>query len=296
MTLAEKRKQTLLLYLSNKREYATASELSRVLDVSTKTIYRLIKEINNHSNDGSLVYSRKGSGYKLNYEQYVKIPSTKIKNTSFSSTERRNNILEELLFSSPKEKNVFGLYEKYYVSETVITSDEKIISEILEMYDLELVRKNNHLKILGEEPKIRRAINDLIQTTKTLNNNELKLSQNNNFNRYDADFINYQMKIIEDKLEITFPHPYDVNIFSHLYILLSRFRKTGDLFSNQNDRLDKESFEEMKKEKPLYEMAKEIKRNIETYLNTELPKAEVYFLFQYLISSRMQNSAGGKRN
>jgi len=294
MALAEKRKQRLLLYLSNKREYATASELSRVLDVSTKTVYRLIKDINNQASDSSLVYSRKGSGYKLNYEQYVKLPSSKIKNTSVSSTERRNNVLEELLLSSPKEKNVFELYEKYYVSETVITSDEKIISEILEKYDLDLVRQHNHLKILGEESRIRRAINDLIQTTKTLDNDEMKLSENSNFNRYDAEFINYQMKIIENKLKITFPHPYDVNIFSHLYILLSRFRKTGDLFSNQSINLDEKRFEEMEKEKPLYEMAKEIKRNIETYLNTELPKVEVYFLFQYLISSRMQNLAGTK--
>jgi activator of the mannose operon (transcriptional antiterminator) len=40
----------------------------------------------------------------------------------------------------------------------------------------------------------------------------------------------------------------------------------------------------------LYPVAKVIVQNIEKYLNTSLPDCETYFLYQYLVSSRMQGS------
>ncbi len=46
--------------------------------------------------------------------------------------------MEELLLSSPNAKNVYDLFEEYYVGESVIFSDEQIISEHLQRYDLKL--------------------------------------------------------------------------------------------------------------------------------------------------------------
>src|SRR5690625_1143469 len=136
----EKRKELILLHLVNADEFVTALELSRKLDVSTKTIYRLVEKINEDYSNGELIHSRRGSGYKLNYEKYLKSTPKKTNNFGFSPTERRNNIMEELLLRSPNPKNIYELYEKYYVSTSVIENDEKIISKILEEYNLRLFK------------------------------------------------------------------------------------------------------------------------------------------------------------
>lgn len=289
---SEKRKELILLHLVNTDEYVTALELSRKLDVSTKTIYRLVEKINEDYSNGELIHSRRGSGYKLNYEKYLKSTPNKANNVGFSPTERRNNIMEELLLRSPNPKNIYELYEKYYVSTSVIENDEKIISKILEEYNLTLLKKDLNIKLVGKESNIRRAISDLIQHTRTLINiDELKTNNEGNFNRYDVDFILYQISIIENKLDIRFPHPYDVNIFSHLYILLSRVRKTGNIMSDKKDSIENKNIEEMESNQNLYNVAKKVLENIEQYLNTKLPKNETYYLYQYLISSRMQSDS-----
>lgn len=69
MSPVERRKQALLYTLSNHRDFVTADELSGVLDISTKSIYRLIKQINDESRDGVLISSEKGRGFKLEYRQ-----------------------------------------------------------------------------------------------------------------------------------------------------------------------------------------------------------------------------------
>lgn len=96
-----------------------------------------------------------------------------------------------------------------------------------------------------------------------------------------------QLRKIEEDLDITIPYPYNVNIFSHLYILLSRSRKVSTrLFT---DKISNEEMENMEKD-ILYPVAKVIVHNIEKYLNSSLPDSEIYFLYQYLVSSRMQGS------
>ena len=46
----------------------------------------------------------------------------------------------------------------------------------------------------------------------------------------------------------------------------------------------------MTKDAILYPVAKDVVHNIEIYLNSSLPNIEIYFLYQYLVSSRMQGT------
>ena len=138
--------------------------------------------------------------------------------------------MEELLLSSPNAKNVYDLFEDYYVGESVIFSDEQVIAEHLQRYELKLERKQRTLAILGKEANLRRAIADLIQVcTISSEIDHLKNHSELNFNNYDVLFILDQLKLIEKQLQLTIPYPYNVNIFSHLYILISRLRKVHRL-------------------------------------------------------------------
>lgn len=288
MSSKKERKQTLLLLLSKKQDYMTAGELASMLNASPKTIYRLIKKINDETFDGSLILSEKGRGYKLDYEIYMKHNRHPVeKESNFSPKERRSRILEELLLSSPKAKNVYELFEKYYVGDSVIFNDEQLLAEELKKYDLTLQRKNRALAIVGDETTIRKAISDRIQMLNIIDIDDLRNNKELNFNNYDVLFTLDQLRTIEKKLDIVIPHPYNVNIFSHLYILISRSRKVD---ISEKYELSNEEENELERDFALKAVAQATIQKIEAYLNKKLPKVEVYYLYQYLVSSRMQGS------
>ena len=97
-----------------------------------------------------------------------------------------------------------------------------------------------------------------------------------------------QLNLIENHLGLVIPHPYNINLFSHLYILLRRFRKVGNSFNE--DILDEKEKQQMQENPELATIAKEIIGNSEQYLHTKLPENESYYMYQYLVSSRMQKA------
>lgn len=290
MGAKKNREQRLLLLLTKRHDYITSEELAEHLETSPKTIYRLIKKINETHGEG-LIQSEKGRGYKLNYEKYISQANIQPSQRSqYSPQERRNRVMEELLLSSPNAKNVYDLFEDYYVGESVIFSDEQVIAEHLQRYELKLERKQRTLAILGKEANLRRAIADLIQVHNIIEIDDLKNHSELNFNNYDVLFILDQLKLIEKQLQLTIPYPYNVNIFSHLYILISRLRKVHRLPNEEMSPLSKKEQERLEQDKALYQVAKSAIKNVEKYLHNELPESEVYYLYQYLASSRMQGS------
>lgn len=290
MSIKDNREQKLLLFLSKNQDYITADSLAEILHTSQKTVYRLIKTINYESGDNSLIISERGRGYKLDYEKFINYQKTNIpyKEDFFTPSERRKRIMEELLLSSPTPLKIDHLFYDYFVGESVIFNDEQIMGVELKKYDLLLKRKNRTLTILGEEINIRKAIKEIIEIFNVIDIDDLKTNQELNFNKYDVLFIFDQLRNIEKDLEITVPYPYNINIFSHLYILISRSRKKPDL--NFTDEVTNEEKEKMEQDSDIYEAAKSIVRNMEVYLNYTLPDIEVYFFYQYLVSSRMQGT------
>lgn len=288
MSSKSNHEQELLLFLSKHQGYVTSKELLEVLNVSQKTVYRLINKINNEYEDGPLIISERGRGYRLDYEKFINSQKSNVKDKEmqFSPSERRKRIMEELLLSSPKPINVYHLFSHYYVGDSATFNDEQIMSEELKKYNLVLERKNRTLAILGEEVNIRKAIKDIIEIFNIIDIDDLKRNPKLNFNQYDVLFILDQLRKIEEDLNITIPYPYNVNIFSHLYILLSRSRIVP---TRRFAEISKEEMENMKRD-ILYPVAKVIVANIEKYLNSPLPDIEIYFLYQYLVSSRMQGS------
>ncbi len=187
MSSKEEREQRLLLLLSKKQEYVTSGELAEELNISNKTVYRLIKGINDQSWDGILIASEKGRGYRLNYQKYMNRTHQQLSRESqVTPSERRKRVMEELLLSSPRATNVYQLYEKFFVGDSVISSDEQLISKELAQYNLSLERKNRTMAIIGEEANIRKAISDLIQLLNIIDIDELKHNETLNFNNYDV--------------------------------------------------------------------------------------------------------------
>lgn len=290
MCTKEHREQKLLLYLSKNPDYVTADSLAEILQTSQKTVYRLVKTINDESEYNPLIISERGRGYKLDYEKFIKHQRTTLnyKKDIFTPTERRKRIMEELLLSSPVPLKIEDLFYDFFVGESVIFTDEQIMSETLGKYSLVLERKNRTLTIIGEEMNIRKAIKDIIEIFNVIDIDELKTNQELNFNKDDVLFIFDQIRNIEKKLDRTIPYPYNINIFSHLYILISRSRNKKNM--NFSEEITSEQVSKLQQDMVIYQSAESVVRNMEIYLDLTLPETEVYFLYQYLVSSRMQGT------
>lgn len=288
MTSQLDRTNKLKLLLSKQHDYVTAEVLASLMNTSTKTVYRLVKKINDEFSDGNLILSEKGRGYKLDYEKFIEqSESTSKQNIDVSPGERQDRVMEELLLSSPKALRIMELFGDYYVGDSAISNDEKVIANRIKKFELKLVRKNRTLAIKGKEENIRRAIAELIQRLNIIDLDEIKSSDELNFNRYDVLFVSDQLRIIEKQLGGAIPYPYNVNIFSHLYIMISRSRKLNHQLSGE--KLTNEQLLALDDSPKIRDIATEVIRNVEAYLVTKLPVSEIYYLYQYLLSSRMEN-------
>lgn len=287
--MSTSREEKLLLTLFNSsEEYVTAQQLSDLLKVSNKTIYRLVSKINEKYSNQEMIESAVGRGYKLNHELYIK-KSNKV-NTSeielgFSVIERRKRITNELLLNSPQKISINRLLSEYFISESVLYSDIVEISQEISKVDLELVRDIQGVSIEGNESDLRNAIKNSMDIFNVIDLEELKRNESLWFNDNDILFVIDQINLLEKSLLMTFAYPYNINVFSHLYILLSRSRASGLITFSQ--KVSDDNLEKMKDNVNIHNVCVEVITNVENYLGLILNPEEVYMLYQYIISSRM---------
>lgn len=289
MNKTDERKDAIILILSNNTEFVTAGELAESLEVSEKTIYRTVKEINNDEKIPLEITSEKGKGYKITHINKISTPVSEVNDiANMTPAQRRNNIMQDLLISSPNERKIPVLYEDFFISDNLIRLDIKLMEKAMAKMNLKLIRNGQLLKIIGKENNLRKAIGKLFQQNhlyvESLENN----IEDNLFDSDIATFVLKQINIIEKRLNSILPYPYNINIFSHIYILVKRYQATDEVNFSYDMEISKSEEEEMTEYRSIYNVVREITSNLERFLNKEIPKEEEYFLFQYLISSRFQ--------
>lgn len=270
--------------LTHRHGFVSGLELSKMLCVSTKTISRTVKEINNHAQGGTVIESRRGKGYRLiaqNVYPVDELFNETLTPTHLTSVERRNWALRKLLLFAPQLCEISQIWSQFYVSNSTISMDIKILRSMLKGFGLGLTRKFDYLQVIGSESNIRKAINSLlipnndVIETHALETDKYKQSR-------DRAFVSRQLQLIENLLHTEISYPYSVNIFSHLYILIVRFRSAGSLQKSGTENYSKL----MSRYPEIVRVSSQIIDNFNAYLDTTLDESEVYNLYQYLISSR----------
>ena len=275
-----KKEKLILDYLVDKKDYKTAVEISDKLKISIATVYRAVKKMNLSFSPEELILSEKGKGLKLNYELYLKMNTYNFKNIDKIPTERRNEILLKLLFKSPIKIRSDYLFSGYFLGEASISKDISIMKQTLLNYELKFRKKDEYIWIEGNEENIRKLINRIVNNLNLINSD---MSYNNMDKKdYDMDFVLSQIERIEKELDTTISYPYNLNIFSHIYILINRFRKGKIQFELELKKKWKENYN-----KKIFEICRKVIERLSRYLNIELPEIEIDYLYQYLISSRI---------
>lgn len=270
--------------------FVTSKELAQIIGVSTKTIYRSVNEINQKYHF-PLIKSERGKGYILDYDQYLKINGRFHEDTNLvvkSPLERRNEVVTTLLFNAPLAVNINDVYEKYYVSAELMRQDLLTINNQLSKYKLKLSRHNNYVAVKGEEQQIRRAINSVLVKSKAMNTESIDdfASEFEDLSNRDNSFLTTQIDWIQRSLGTTIPYPYNVNIFSHLYVLIKRFRN-GKTVQNTKKPDFEYKCHQLRKENPkFWKISRDVIRNTADYIHREIPEVESYYLLDYLISMR----------
>ncbi|BDR59685.1 BglG family transcription antiterminator [Xylocopilactobacillus apicola] len=270
-------------FLLNTNSFITAKEIANQLLLSTKTVYRAIKHLNAILSSGDLIISKKGRGFKINYDNYLKEMLKQRSIGSYSTDNRRQSVLTRLLISAPRTLRISTLFNQYYLSKTIVNEDLKLIRDFLKSYSLKLERKDYRVKISGTEADIRHALQDLLIKQ---NFPDFSLATSRGLDFFLINFCLKQLDFINAELKSEITYPYNVNIMSHLYILLTRYPK---LALNPPILTKLTDYDQMiiKQNQQLYSIASQVIKHVEEFLNTKLEPNEIYFLLQYLLSSRL---------
>ncbi|MFD1901218.1 HTH domain-containing protein [Enterococcus termitis] len=224
----------------------TANQLAYFTNVSTKTIYRTVKKINDQSDSGDLIISEPSKGFVLDYDRFLK-ENAKVGRgiQTTDPLERRNSVMLRLLFKAPNKVDIHYLFEPFYVSDAAVSGDIQRITEYLKTYHLQVKRSQKKLSIEGAERNIRKAVLSIIAKDNLID--DVFTIDGQLMNAYDIDFLTSLLDFIDKMLKTSITYPYNVNIFSHLYILVQRTREGKILFSEERFLLDSEEEELIKK-------------------------------------------------
>lgn len=278
--------QEIVNYLNNQSDFVTSDQIALALNVSKATVTRRIVEINQSKEGGCQpILSERGRGYKLSPGIILRLEDRAEESIA---EERCNEIIKELLFASPKRLRTYELYEKFYVSESVIAKDRTIIADKLAKWHLVLVRSNRHMSISGTEKNIRSAIMETVlnlnQTTDISALEEYCKGINNGD---DFLFTIQQIEYASTALDMVINYPYNISLFAHIYVLIERIRLYRHLSLHEST--PSLLYEEKMFSPEIYSVCKKIVDNIGIYVGIIPDESEVVYLFEYLSTARISN-------
>lgn len=276
--------ENLLLNLLSFDYFVASKYLAERLFVSTKTIYRIVKKINELSfkeYKQLLIIAEPGKGFKLDgYFRKIDIYSI-VDCTEEDST---SDLVLSLLFKHPK-KVKRDVLNKEFLSESSKERKLNKLQSIFNRYTIRMLVNREYIWLEGEEKRIRQAINDIFLEVNKINSlNEIGIE----INAIDKFFIDQQITLIEETLNEYINYPYDITIYTHLYMLLKRYREGEVLYLKNQEPLEKDERNLMDSNPKMKRLAEKIIQNLGNYLNLAMNPLEVYFLFQNIYSLNIQ--------
>ena len=195
--MLNKRQEKIILLLDDSKSWITGKEISRLMNVSDRTIRSDIDTINRYYNK-TLIESNLRSGYRINQEVLVTLPIEL--NTVIPQTpeERCIYIIQELMFEK-SEINLLDLQDQVFISGYSIDNDIKRIKKMLEPYDdIKLVRSRNYIHLEGSEQSKRQLYKELLSQE----------TQGNflNLNRLSSMFQDFDLLKVKKELEDVLNH------------------------------------------------------------------------------------------
>lgn len=271
-----KRQEKIIELLNESYDWITGKEISKLLNVSDRTIRSDIETIN-ATYKTPLIESNIHHGYHLNAQAYYNRNPEHVEVLPQTSEERAIYIIQELLFEK-HEINITNLQDKVYVSGYSIDNDIKRIRKILEPYDdLFLIRSKNFISLDGSEANKRKLYKALLaEETK---GNFL------NMNKLASLYKDFDLLMVKDILDETCAK-YNFHIretllpilMMHIGIAIERIIHHNYIETDRKNPELKKSLE--------FKIAKEFFERVAKKIRIELVEDEMFLLALLLLGKR----------
>lgn len=281
--------ENMMINILNFDEFVSAKHLAETLYVSTKTVYRMIKKINGlfiEEKKVPLIISETGKGYKLSAQFRNSDVHSMVE---FAEENNLNEVALALLFKYPN-KIKRTIMDTQFLSESSVERRMKKLAEILAKYQIHLHYNHEYLWLQGEEVNIRKAINHIFLEMNKINSlSEIGIK----INVIDKYFIDQQIALLEEMLNEYINYPYDITIYTHIYLIIKRYREGEVNYLGNQEPLEREEQQLMEANPQMWQVSTKIIQNIENYLSIQMNPLEIYFVFQnvYSINSQKRESS-----
>ena len=304
MTILTSRQIEFVRLLMTEAEYRPIKYFTTPLKASDKTLQKDLRVIEKYLKEFDIgIDAKTGSGIKIekslanNRLLSNDLQSQEGEGRKISISERRFEIIKMLLNVSNVETSIQKLSDKYYVSKASIANDLKYVEDWLSEFGLSLCKTVSGTKIGGQEVDIRKAIASLVQyySNDEENKNQMeKLSFRLDTSTlkglkelFEDDKILFISSLIEDlekKYSYQMVEPYYINLLTHILISLKR--------GSEGKRVDELTIDNARiiKSDKSYDAAQWLVNQISQVYKIELPESEVYYVYQYFITSGFQHN------
>lgn len=266
----DKRLKSLFFLLYN-RGHQSADALAEHLDISSKTVRNLLKELDQIlSRHGAGIESKYGAGYAIGVEDEEAFREfadwlSHISSDDFlpSSSEERIQYLLEYLFNCAAYVKLDDLSDSLYISKRTLTADLKEAEKMLNRYHLRLIRKPNYgIRVDGREFDFRLCIAFVTGKRLDKGNESMELIAGciwKSIQAYDLTLSN-----------VTFQ-----NLIVHIYIAISRIMESHYV------PIPKEQLVSLKGRRE-YLVAEDIIKGIEETFSITFPETEIAYVAIHL--------------
>ncbi|MCL2900363.1 BglG family transcription antiterminator [Brenneria tiliae] len=301
------RQNRLLKYLLQHQRYVTVKNIATHLNISEKTVHRDMQFIESFLAGWNIYPEKKvGAGILLisdDVKNLIHLEQRLVADDggsdALANNARRVKIASQLLSDTPLDTSISKLAERYFISNASIVNDLKIIESWIRPLGLTLIRSQSGTHIEGSENQVRLAMATLINEVMnhkepgSLNHSRLDPGSYHALIHYfgepDVGFVQQLLQEMEQRLSYPLGEPYYINIFTHILIMMHRMAQGNSLppgeetHHNQVDR-------------HIFSIAENMIEKIEQRINNRLPDNEVWFIYQYIVSSGIVIEEHGDRS
>lgn len=282
-------------------DYITINEISKIINVSNKTIRNDLKQVETYLEEKQLHLIKKtGVGVTIEGDKKIKlntihtIVEKQKENIDYSPKARKIYIGMKLILT-PHHCRIYELAEELYVSRATIHKDVLALTPWLEDFNITLHRKNNNgLSIEGKERNYRSLLLELMfhdngyqMFSKMVQNTDFICDGSFPFLAldYNDDEIQEFLKVLE-KAQNPFLHnllfPSLVKLLLHLFISLVRIQEDHPIELS-------DAFLDELSQKPFYEETKQLTSILEEYYHVTFNEMENRYLQVFLLSLKNSN-------
>ncbi|MDC3416922.1 BglG family transcription antiterminator [Aquibacillus salsiterrae] len=297
------RERKIIEFLLESKEEVTIKEIADSLEVSTRTVHRDLKSVEDILAKYQLGLNKKsGVGIQLigdeEQKHQLELALFTVEHTDYTPEERQAIIVSTLLESNEPMK-LFTLANELQVTIATVSNDLDRMEEQFSEFDLELVRKRGYgVKVVGKEKNKRAALSylisqhmdeyDFIHLLKENIEKKSKQQLDTISNRLLGIVDRNRLIIIEKSVEkVSKKLPYELADSSHIGLVVHLALAIERLNKGENIQFDPNYLHDLQETKE-YDIARELIYNLEQALQMKIPDDEIGYITMHLMGAKLR--------